>query len=255
MMTTFDGLNHIAFFKALYGNFCKVLVSQPNEQGTIGVLIEDCFRTFESNSANAVGVVCHGGCASCCAIRVAATAPEILLIARVLRSSSNAMGFELRQKIDLIDRAARRLDEQGRMTSGSQCPFIEDGLCVIYAARPLACRGHASYDEQACINALAGVSCDVPISELHLTVRSLVQNAMQAASRDSGYAWGTYELNHALQIALTNKASETAWLNGEDVFGAALITDVSPEKMAETFDAIKAIGVNDPSPRRGSFRS
>lgn len=240
-MTTFDGSNHIVFFKALYRSFCGALAKEPNGRGSIDELVEDCFKTFESNSANAPGVVCHGGCASCCTIRVAATAPEILLIARVLRSSSDTMGFVLRQRIDSADRATRGLDEQDRMESGSQCPFIEGGLCVIYAVRPLACRGHASYDEQACIDALAGIPCDVPISELHLTVRSLVQNAMQAALRESGYAWGTYELNQALQIALTNEACETAWLNGQDVFGAALINDVSQEEMAETFDAIKAI--------------
>jgi hypothetical protein len=38
----------------------------------------------------------------------------------------------------------------------------------------------ASYDEQACIDAAAGRPAEVPVSKLHLTVRSLVQNAMQA---------------------------------------------------------------------------
>ena len=121
------------------------------------------------------------------------------------------------------------------------CPFIDGGLCVIYAVRPLACRGHASYDEKACIDALAGQSCEVPVSELHVTVRSLAQNAMQAALRDSGYAWGAYELNQALHIALTNEACEAAWLKGHDVFAAALINDVSLQEMAEDFDAIKAL--------------
>ena len=74
-----------------------------------------------------------------------------------------------------------------------------------------------------------------------MTVRSLVQNAMQAALRDCGYAWGAYELNQALRIALTNETCETAWLKGHDVFAAALIEDVSQAEMAATFDAIKAL--------------
>jgi hypothetical protein len=32
-----------------------------------------------------------------------------------------------------------------------------------------------------------------------------------------------------------------AWLKGHDIFAAALINDVSPEEMAEAFDAIKAL--------------
>ncbi len=240
-MPTFDGSNHLPFFKAPYRSFSETLNDESNRRDPIESLLGDCFETFERNSENAAGVVCHGGCASCCTIRVAATAPEILLIARTLRSSSDAMGFELQQRIGAADCATRRLDERRRMDAGLPCPFIDGGLCVIYAVRPLACRGHASYDEQACIDALAGASCEVPVSELHVTVRSLVQNAMQAALRDSGYAWGAYELNQALQIALTNEACEAAWLKGHDVFAAALINDVSLQEMAEDFDAIKAL--------------
>ncbi len=33
---------------------------------------------------------------------------------------------------------------------------------------------------------------------------------------------------------------EADWLAGDDVFAAALISDVSQDEMAETFDAIKA---------------
>ena len=91
--------------------------------------------------------------------------------------------------------------------------------------------------------ALTRRPAEVPVSERHLTVRCLAQNAMQAALRDSGYAWGTYELNQALNIALTDDACETAWLKGNDVFAAALINDVSQEEMSEAFDAIKAINL------------
>jgi hypothetical protein len=59
--------------------------------------------------------------------------------------------------------------------------------------------------------------------------------------RDSGYAWGTYELNQALNIALADDACEAGWLKGHDVFAAALIDDVSQEEMGEAFDAIRAI--------------
>jgi len=63
---------------------------------------------------------------------------------------------------------------------------------------------------------------------------------MQSALRDHGLAWGLYELNQALHIALTHEDCEAEWLAGQDVFVAAAIHDIDPREMADTFDAIKA---------------
>ncbi len=90
------------------------------------------------------------------------------------------------------------------------------------------------------MDALAGRACEVPVSALHATVRSLVQNALQSALRDAGFGWALYELNQSLQIALSDEACETSWLDGADIFAPAMIADVSLAEMAEAFDAIKA---------------
>lgn len=234
----------LAYFNSLHRAFERSLSGQRANRDPIEPLLDAAFDNFERGVAQSAEspylVACHGGCASCCTIRVVATAPEILLIARMIRSAPKTMEFELKRRIEKAYEATRSLSEAQRMEHGFPCPFIDRDLCVVYSARPLACRGHASYDVQACIDALAGRACEAPISSLHLTVRSLVQNAMQSALRDSGRAWATYELNQALHIALSDDDCETAWLKGEDVFASALIADVSREEMAATFDAIKA---------------
>jgi len=144
-------------------------------------------------------------------------------------------------RVELTRRIAA-VDGVQRCEQGVTCPFVDGGLCVVYPVRPLACRGHVSFDAQACIDALAGCACEVPVSALHMTVRSLVQNAMQSALRDFGYAWGVYELNQALNIALSDDACEAAWIAGKDIFAPVLVADVSSDEMAATFDAIKAHG-------------
>lgn len=236
----------LAFFKSLHRAFSERLVDDAARTNTIDGLLNGAFENFErgvESTMESSEVACHGGCASCCTIRVTATAPEILLMARYIRSSPKTMEFELKRRIALVNDATRRMDEAQRMEQGIACPFIDCDLCVLYSVRPLACRGHASFDIQACVDALAGYACDVPISAAHMTVRSLVQNAMQSALRDFGYAWATYELNQALDIALSDDECETRWLNGEDIFAPALVADVSTEEMAEAFDAIKANGL------------
>ena len=81
----------------------------------------------------------------------------------------------------------------------------------------------------------------MPYSQAHRLVRSLVQNALQSALRDAGQAWGLYELNQALLMAMDDPASEARWLAGEAVFAQAQITDVSAAEMAQVFDQLKAL--------------
>jgi Fe-S-cluster containining protein len=240
-----DASNPIVFFKAMCHVFGLSLVAGRKHKDPIADLSRQAYESFASSVAceaqQDTPVACHGGCSSCCTIRVAATAPEILNAARQIRAFPRKRSSDLTRRIKAADCTTRDLDQQQRMASSLVCPLIENDHCVAYAVRPLACRGHASYDEEACRDALQGGVSEVPISALHLTVRSLVQNAMQSALRDAGLAWGSYELNQALHIALCDEASERVWMAGIDVFAPALIADVSLREMAETFDAIKAM--------------
>lgn len=185
---------------------------------------------------------CRKGCAACCRLRVVATAPEVLLIARFIRATESALrerGIDLAQRVAEVDAYTRGMDEASRGKRKRRCPFIAKGACTIYPVRTLACRGHASYDRRACAAAMGGSDNIIPISQPHLMVRSIVQNAMQSAMRDAGYAWGLYELNHALHLVLTEDRIEQRWLTGEDAFAEALVGEIDMDEMAKTFDQIK----------------
>ena len=113
-----------------------------------------------------------------------------------------------------------------------------EGNVEVQAQR--ACRSHAFYDKHTCVEAAAGRADGIPLSVPHMMVRSLIQNAMQSALRDAGYVWAAYELNHALCIALADEGCEAAWLAGADIFAPALVTEISLDEMANTFDRIHA---------------
>ena len=112
---------------------------------------------------------------------------------------------------------------------------------MVYQARPLACRGLASHDRKACARAAAGKIDQIPYSEPHMRLRSLVQNAMQSALRDAGLPWQVYELNEALLIALDDAEAGARWLCGDDVFASAQVHEVDVHEMAQTFDQIKQL--------------
>jgi len=238
----------VAFFNAMRGAFGDVINQRQGRGDLIEGMLSLAFGSFDGNVAiQAEGqpaLDCRKGCAACCRLRVVATAPEVLLIANFVRATQDrllAQGISLASRVTAADADTRGLGEADRVSRKRRCPFIAKGVCTIYPVRTLACRGHASYDRRACAAALAGNDNVIPISQPHLLVRSMVQNAMQSALRDHGYAWGIYELNHALHIALADETSGQAWLAGEDLFAAAMVTEIDLDEMARTFDAIKRI--------------
>ncbi|MDO8286208.1 MAG: hypothetical protein Q7T69_14455 [Rhodoferax sp.] len=112
------------------------------------------------------------------------------------------------------------------------------GVCLIHRVRPLACRGHASHDKRACVEAAAGRADAVPFSGPHRMVQVLVQSALQAALRQRGLDWGAYELNHALVLALDDVDAHAQWRKGGDPLASAAVDSEFRDAMAAGFDAV-----------------
>ncbi len=239
-----------ALFAQRLGHFLQALPG-PVPSGWLDSVLGLSWRTFDlSVAAQSEGlppVDCHRGCATCCNLRVTATGPEILLVARFIRAVDTALkarGVDLPAQIARAHQDTQGLSERERVRLRRPCPFIAQGVCVIHAVRPLACRGLASYDRKACARAASGLADEIPYAEPPMRVRSLVQNAMQAALRQSGLSWGSYELNGALTEALGHPDSEGAWLRGERVWAEHQVGDMDAQDMAATFDAIAAIAAD-----------
>jgi Fe-S-cluster containining protein len=234
------------FFQALHRAFDTTLAGSGRSPQLLDALLGQAFDSFAGNVAlqceDEPPLACGRGCATCCTLRVGASAPEVLLVARFLRAVTPRLlerGIDLVATLREADAHTAGLTEAARVRLRQRCPFIAQGACVIYPVRPLACRGHASHDVKACVDAAAGRALQVPYSEGHRRVRSLVQNAMQSSLRDAGLAWGLYELNRSLLVALDDEHCETRWLGGEDVFAMAALDDVPAQEMAEIFDQLR----------------
>ncbi len=241
-----DDNTPLALFKALQEAFGETIRERRGSPDLVKELSVQAFDSFDGNVAIQIqdmpALACHQGCAACCDLRVAATAPEILLIAQYVVATRPAFA---RIGVDLGERVARDaaitsgLDDERRLALRRPCPFIEDSLCLIYRVRPLACRGHASFDKAACAEAMVGLNNEALVSMPHFLVRCVVQNALLAALRDAGLAWGLYELNSALDLALANPGAEAAWRAGGDPLANSSIAGADAREMAATFDAIK----------------
>jgi Fe-S-cluster containining protein len=186
-------------------------------------------------------IACHKGCPSCCTLRVSTLAPEVFMIAAYLQATAPALhkhGIDLIARLRASDAATRGLDDVARVALRQRCAFIVQGVCLIHRVRPLSCRGHASLNKRACVDAAAGRVEEVPFSGPHRMVRVLVQSALQAALRQRNLAWGSYEFNHALILALGNRRAQTSWLEGGDPLADAATDLDYRSAMAAGFDDI-----------------
>lgn len=235
-----------AFFLDLHRAFDATLRHHSRQPMLIQALLAQACDSFDGNVAIQCEaeppLACHRGCATCCTLRVSATSPEVLLVASFLRAvvpRLRARGIDLIGQLRSADARTRGQDEIARVQLRQPCPFIAQGVCVIYPVRPLACRGHASHSLRACVEAAAGRASTVPYSEGHQMVRSLVQNAMQSALRDAGLAWSSHEFNHALLLALDDPEAQAQWLAGADPLAAATLPELAAQDMAAVYDQLK----------------
>lgn len=233
------------FFVAQRAAFNETLGKFRARADLLDRLWMQAFSSYERNVAEQTEgmpqLACHQGCGTCCRLQVVATMPEILMVARYVRAM--APGFR-KVGVDLPVRLADSApgeDHSRPMALGRECPFLADGVCVIYPVRPLACRGHASFDELACTTALLGGEEDVPVSGPHRTTRALVQNALQAALKDDGLPWGLYDLVGGLKIALGQEEGEAAFMAGEDFLAPAAVDLAQRAEMGAAFDRLRMV--------------
>lgn len=234
------------FYQALHRAFDRTLALHTGRPQLLDASLALAYDSFEGNvTIQCEGeppLACRRGCATCCSLRVSASVPEVLMVARFLRAVAPVLaerGVDLIQQIREANARSQGLTEQERVQLRQPCPFVARGVCVIYMVRPLACRGHASHDVKACVAAAHGEVTEVPYSQGHYLVRALVQNAMQSALRDAGLAWGSTELNQAVLLALDTPDVEARWLAGDDVLASAALQEVPMTEMARVFDELR----------------
>jgi len=84
----------------------------------------------------------EGGCAMCCThMRIVLSVQEATVVARELLALTETEKAKI----------AHRLPSLGKSGPGSQCGLLdEQGLCALYAARPINCRTYRSCSMTAC---------------------------------------------------------------------------------------------------------
>ena len=191
--------------------------------------------------APAGAVACQAGCDHCCYQSVGVTPPEALAIRDHLRKTRSAadlaaVAAHLAERHD----RTRGLSSDERFSPDHPCPFLREGRCSIYQARPLACRGMNSLDAGECATRLrdpaaraafladgsGGRSYMEPIRAVHAVSAGIQLGLSELYDLDMR----PLELTAALDLLLNGPASGAdQWIAGQRPFESAVRRDWSAD--------------------------
>jgi Fe-S-cluster containining protein len=179
-------------------------------------------------------IACRKGCDSCCYMRVVATVPEIVSVIAYLREtfSSDELAA-LRERMTAVARAGAKMSDEEWGVRGVPCPFLVEGNCSIYAARPLECRGYNSMNVDACIAAREHyLDWDVPMYLPEFAAYKQIQAGILQALETAGLSASIVELSAAVEAVLSNGETIAEWLGGAPAFEGAELDPYDPERRA-----------------------
>lgn len=157
-------------------------------------------------------LACRAGCDHCCRNMI-----QVRPLFAILAVATAMARFE----------PARMADFTDRLVKGTPfCPFLFDGQCSIYDARPMVCRGYYSLDLARC---LEGDFCEKTLGyqgdDAHAAHQLMVflfalEKRIEAIEAELGLEQGLVLLDQAARILLARPDSARRWQQGERVFTA-----------------------------------
>lgn len=176
-------------------------------------------------------LACRAGCAWCCHFTVDVRPVEVFaIIDYVEQELPAAEQARVRAQVEANSGLLRGLDDDARVTRNLRCPFLGDGRCIIYPARPQSCRNYHATDAAGCRQSFEepeNLDIDPEFAPGVYQAGGAHVEAFSLAMADAGYDVKAYELNSALHAAWSDPASRMrfaardepfAGLAGEEVF-------------------------------------
>ena len=201
--------------------FVRSILAQEYERARDEIQDAGVLRAFESSqprhdsriaSAPDIGTLaCRAGCTWCCYFSVDIRAVEAFSILDfVERTFSLEDKTRVYAEVRANSAAIQKLDEDARMKRNVKCPFLSDGRCSIYSARPQSCRNYHATNVAGCQQSYEdpeNLDIDPDFAPWVYQAGTAHVDAFSTAMRDAGYDVNAYELNCALDAALSEPAA------------------------------------------------
>ena len=114
--------------------------------------VDDLLHSFlERSAAEGVPAECKKACSWCCYQEVFAVTHEFLYLKEfVLKHLPEKKREQVLEKAREKVMLTMNLPVEEQLKVRAACPFLEDGSCLVYEARPMACRIYLSSSVSSC---------------------------------------------------------------------------------------------------------
>jgi len=201
--------------------FIRRILAQERAQARDEIQHSGVMRALENSqrrhdeqiaSAPDVGTLaCRAGCTWCCHFSVDVRAVEVFgILDFVERSFTAEEKARVYAGIRAHSMALKNLDEVERMQRNVKCPFLSDGRCTIYAVRPQTCRNYHATSVVGCQQSYedpGNLDIDPEFAPLVYQAGGAHVDAFTTAMQAAGYDTNVYEMNCALDAALSDPDS------------------------------------------------
>ena len=180
-------------------------------------------------------LACRAGCTWCCYFTVDVRAAEVFRILDFVdKSFTPEEKARVYAEVGANRVALRKLGEGERVTRNVKCPFLKEGHCTIYMARPQSCRNYHATNVAGCQQSYEepeNLNIDPDFAPGVYQAGAAHVEAVNTAMYDAGYDVNAYELNCALDAALSETGARTRFESGLKPF-----TCLSGEEVSAEFD-------------------
>jgi Fe-S-cluster containining protein len=178
-------------------------------------------------------LACRAGCTWCCYFTVDVRAAEVFRILDfVERSFTRAEKARVYAEVHANSVALRKLGEGERVTRNAKCPFLSEGRCAIYETRPQSCRNYHATNVAGCRQSYEepeNLDIDPDFAPGVYQAGGAHVEAVSTAMRDAGFDVSAYELNCALDAALSEPGAREQFESGLKPFGGLRGEEVRAE--------------------------
>jgi Fe-S-cluster containining protein len=175
---------------------------------------------------------CRAGCTWCCHFSVDVRAVEVFSILDCIeRTLSPEERARIHAEVRTNSAVMQGLNALERMRRNVKCPFLSEGRCSIYQARPQMCRNYHATSVAGCQASYHdpdNLDIDPEFAPMVYQAGGAHVDAFTRAMREAGYDTNVYEMNCALEAALSEPDARRRFesrlppfekLSGEDVSG------------------------------------
>ncbi|MFC5511146.1 YkgJ family cysteine cluster protein [Massilia jejuensis] len=179
------------------------------------------FRAFDEMTALSPGATsCQAGCTYCCHYHVMVSATEVFGVAEAIGKLPPATRAVIAARVHETAARTKSMGREVYIRTNVECAMLLDGKCSVYAARPIACRGHHSADVAVCKETHDNVHSNALAPkdyQREVTFRAF-DNAQLGANYQAGVDATKYELHAALATAMSNPTAFKRWKAGKSAF-------------------------------------